>query len=395
MRVAFLNTYCNGSTGRIIDSIKEACLNNQIEVLSIYARGVSNKHQTTSFQRYSRVGFILDALGTRLLDAHGLGNYYNTPRIIRKLEEFKPDVIHLHNLHGYWINYVLLFNYLKKKHDIKVVWTFHDCWHFTGHCTHFDYVKCNKWEQGCYKCIQTKEFPSSLFDYSKRNYRLKRNAFTSVKNMVIVTPSEWLKSKVKRSFLNRYEIKVINNGIDVDVFKPTPNKDLINSIKSRGYSSIVLGVAAYWNERKGLEYIQNVAMKRRDWYFVIIGAVKKDQLIQLENMQYIDRTENTDELCMWYSSADVLAQPTLEDTYPTTNLEAIACGTPVVTFPVGGSEEIVLKSGYGLVTKDKTEGALLEALEKSINNPYFSIKSDFVLDSRKTFEKYVDLYKTV
>ncbi len=395
MRIAYLNTYCNGSTGRIIGSLREICQEYGIDTMSIYSRGVEVSKRNNSFRYHNIIEFFLDALCTRLLDAHGLGNIFNTIRIIRRLKEFSPDIIHLHNLHGYWINYIILFRFIKKYH-IKVVWTFHDCWHFTGHCTHFDYVKCYKWKTCCHHCEQTKEFPSSCLDFSKRNYYLKKKVFSSIYELVVVTPSFWLKEQVQQSFLQRYDIEVIHNGIDLNVFYPSTNNQLRKSIIDQGFKAIVLGVAASWNERKGLSFIQEVANKRKEWYFVIIGSTRVEQRIQMSNIVYIDRTENVNELRDWYSAADVLAQPTLEDTYPTTNLEAIACGTPVVTFPTGGSKEIVRESGWGLVTKDCTSTSLEESLVVIIcDNKIMDLDSSFELDSRKNYLKYIDLYNSV
>lgn len=391
MRIAYLNTYSNGSTGRIIGALKEICRDNDIEAISIYSRGPQLDDET-SYRHQCKAEFYLDALCTRFLDAHGLGNIFNTISIIRRLKCFNPDILHLHNLHGYWINYPLLFRYIKR-HNIKVVWTFHDCWHFTGHCTHYDYVKCDKWKRGCDYCIQTREFPSSYLDFSKRNYSLKKKYFTSVKDMIIVTPSAWLKEKVKQSFLKGYRIEVIHNGIDLGVFKPSSNPVIREDILKKGYHAIILGVAATWNERKGLEVIQEIAKHKKNWFFVAIGSTTEEQRVKLENMTYIDRTENINELKNWYSAADVLAQPTLEDTYPTTNLEAIACGTPVATFATGGSEEIVLESGRGLVTKDRTAESLETAIEIIVNNTAFIKKqSELELDSNKNFQRYIELY---
>lgn len=391
MKIAYLNTYSNGSTGRIIGGLKEICRDNDIEAISIYSRG-PQLNDETSYRHHCKVEFYLDALCTRFLDAHGLGNIFNTISIIRRLKRFNPDIIHLHNLHGYWINYPLLFRFIKK-HNIKVVWTFHDCWHFTGHCTHFDYVKCDKWKKGCNHCIQTREFPSSYLDFSTRNYSLKKSSFTSVKDMIIVTPSAWLKEKVNQSFLKDYRIEVIHNGIDLSVFNPSSNTEIKEEILKQGYHAIVLGVAATWTERKGLEVIQEVARRRDDWFFVAIGSATEEQRVKLKNMMYIDRTENVNELKDWYSAADLLAQPTLEDTYPTTNLEAIACGTPVVTFATGGSEEIVIESGCGLVTKDRTAKSLEATIDNIVNNKALVKKqSALELDSNKNFRKYIVLY---
>lgn len=396
MNIAFLNAYGNGSTGRIVGELMKLCENAGYQVLSIYARGACARQDESVFKCHNIVGFYTDGFFSRLVDNHGLNNRLNTRGIINKLREFKPDIIHIHNLHGYWVNYPMLFKYIKEC-GAKVVWTFHDCWHITGHCTHFDFIKCEKWKSGCHDCEQLKEYPASFgYDGSKRNYAMKKKFFTSLDKMVIVTPSNWLKAKVKDSFFNKYDIRVINNGVDVDVFKPSDIINLRKEILDSGFDKIVLGVAATWNERKGLKDILEVANQESKWFFIIIGSIAGDKPTntELQNVLYIDRTENVQTLCDWYSAADVFVNPTLEDTYPTTNLESIACGTPVVTYATGGSEEIVRQSGFGEVTKERTP----KALHKSIINVFSVIpelKEDFNLNSKDKFTEYLQLYNSL
>lgn len=395
MRIAFLNAYGNGSTGRIVDQLKLLCERNGDTVISYYARESCQRSDHTTVRTLNKFDFYIDGLLTRIFDNHGLNSWWSTRSIIRGLKKFSPDIVHIHNLHGYWINYPMLFAYLKDS-GVRVVWTFHDCWHITGHCTHFDFIGCDKWKIQCHNCPQLNEYPSSSFcDGSKRNFLRKKECFCSIpkKMMTIVTPSEWLGLKVKESFLGGYNIKVINNGIDTSIFNPSKDTTLRNNILREGYKHIILGIAATWNERKGLSDIIEVAKIHNDWFFVIIGNIPEHSNadVNLVNIKHINRTENICVLRDWYSCADVFVNPTLEDTYPTTNLESIACSTPIVTYATGGSEEIVRKSGFGEVTKERNSKCLESSIIKVLSQNY-TVAEDFNLDAKQKFAEYMNLY---
>lgn len=395
MKVLFLNAYGNGSTGRIVDSLKTECRKKGIEAISIYARETCNS-PSSSVRCFNKIDFYLDAFFTRIFDNHGLNSIFNTRKILKIIDDFAPDIIHIHNLHGYWINYRMLFKYIKEN-SIKIVWTFHDCWNFTGHCTHFDYIGCYKWTKECFCCPQKREYPTSFFrDESKKNYKLKKACFSKIDNLIVVTPSKWLEEQVKKSFFKENSVRTINNGIDVSKFK------YVNSVKrkkilSKNYSHIILAVAGDWVPKKGLSIIVEMAQMKKEWMFVIIGNIpaNKDSLIKKENIMLVKRTESIEELAEWYSCADVFVNPTLEDNYPTTNLEAIACGTPVATFPTGGSVEIVEKTGYGIVSKEKNTSSLLVAIEKMIENmPQYGEYRE-LLDAKVKFREYIQLYEEI
>lgn len=395
MKIAFLNTYGNGSTGKIIDELKKTCLKNNIVTISIFSREFCRSPET-SIRCFSKLGFYFDALMTRLFDRHGLNSFNNTRRVIKELSKFNPDLIHIHNLHGYWINYKMLFKWIKKNNK-KVVFTLHDCWLFTGHCTHFDYIGCEKWINGCYKCEQKKEYPTSWFGiFAKRNYFLKKKYFDMLcpTNVIVVTPSNWLNDLVKKSFLNKFKSYVINNGVDLEIFH-SYNTNFRETYKIND-KHIVLCVANYWNERKGLSYVLDISLMRKDLFFVVIGKIKNDNFEQkdYQNILFIERTENQEQLAMWYSEADVYLNTTLEDTYPTTNLESIACGTPVLTFKTGGSPEIVDATGCGMVI-DRNVGAindgLNELLSKKMKHQNININFD-LLDAKKKFDEYINIY---
>jgi putative colanic acid biosynthesis glycosyltransferase len=361
MKVLQINSVCGiGSTGRIATDIHQVLIEQGHESWIAYGRGKAYKSNNTikvgnDFSNYLHVA------QSRLFDGHGFGSIAATKSFIKKVDDLNPDIIHLHNIHGYYINIEILFEYLKSSRK-PVVWTMHDCWAFTGHCAYFDYVGCEKWKFGCEKCPQKKVYPKTIgFDNSKLNYQKKKALFTSIDNMTIVTPSKWLANLVEDSFLGKYPIKVINNGIDLDVFKPTSSnfREKYNLDKK----FIVLGVANVWDRRKGLTDILDLSKRLDDKYKIVIVGLNKKQLDDIpENIIGITRTNNIKELVEIYSEANVFLNPTTEDNFPTTNLEALACGTPVITYATGGSVESIDKS-CGVVTEEKNELKVYEAIQ--------------------------------
>ncbi len=324
-------------------------------------------------------------------------SYFSTRSFIKQIKKFHPDVIHLHNLHGSYINIPTLFEFIKAN-NIPVVWTLHDCWAFTGHCSHFTMVHCDKWKTGCYECPQYNEYPCSLFDNSKKMYRLKQEWFTGVKNLTIVTPSEWLAGLVKQSFLEDYPVKVINNGIDLSVFKPTPSNFREEYGIPKG-KFIVLGVAFGWGKRKGLDVFIELSkrLEQDKFQIVLVGTDEKVDKQLPKNIISIHRTQNQTELAEIYTAADLFVNPTREDNYPTVNMEAIACGTPVVTFDTGGSSECIDETCGCVVSCDDIEGLEVEIRKIYVNKPY---TAEACLEQARQFERncrfleYVELYKT-
>ncbi|PJN80969.1 hypothetical protein CWE04_06000 [Thomasclavelia cocleata] len=237
------------------------------------------------------------------------------------------------------MNIEILFKYLKDHPEIKKIWTLHDCWAFTGHCAYYTYAKCDKWQICCnVKCPNKWEYPKTLFSNIESNFNKKKEVFSGIENMILITPSKWLKSEVEKSYLKNYQVEVINNGVDTNVFKPTSSdiKKQYNIENKR----VILGVASVWDKRKGLDtFIELSKQLNSEYQIVLIGLNKKQIKILPKNIIGISRTENIQELVKWYSVAEVFFNPTLEDNYPTVNLEAIACGTPVITFDIGGSPE--------------------------------------------------------
>lgn len=333
MKVLMINSVCGiRSTGRICTDLAEVLEQNGHECKIAYGREtVPEKYQKYAVRIGSDFGVKLHALQSRIFDNAGFGSKRATERFVEWVKEYDPDVIHLHNIHGYYINIEVLFKYLAEANK-PVVWTLHDCWSFTGHCAYFSYVGCDKWKTGCSKCIQKKSYPSCiLFDRCKKNWLLKKDLFTSVKKMTLVTPSKWLASLVKESYLGKYLVKVIPNGIDLDVFKPSPSdfREKNGLVGKR----IILGVASVWDKRKGFEdFIELSKIVDENTKIVLVG-LSKAQLPNLpKNILGIERTDNAKELAKIYTAADVLFNPTYEDNFPTVNLEAQACGLPVISY---------------------------------------------------------------
>lgn len=395
MRVLQINSVCGvGSTGRIATDLYKVLEEHGHECLIAYGRGTAPEG-INSYKIGTNLDNYLHVARTRLLDQHGYGSKKPTIELVKKIKEYNPDVIHLHNLHGYYLNLEVLFNYLAESNK-PVVWTLHDCWAFTGHCAYFDYVGCDKWKSECDNCIQKKKYPTSfLLDKSQKNYLLKKNIFTSVKDMVIVSPSEWLSKLTSESFLSKYQIKIINNGIDLNVFKikKTCFKDK-NNLHDK---IIILGVASYWEKRKGLDtFIELSKILDSKYQIVLIGISEKQKKYIPNNILTLSRTNNINELVEIYNAADVFLNPTLEDNFPTTNLESIACGTPVITYKTGGSPESINDDcGYVIEEENVYEiKRILELHEKEFKSFFYSncIKNSFKYDKHKKYLEYIELY---
>ena len=385
-KILFVNSVCYGSTGKICKDLYDLAEDHGYECCIAYGRGKAPKEYKTI-----KIGNQLDiyshVVKTRLFDSHGFGSKNATKKFLKQLDNFKPDIIHLHNIHGYYINIEILFNYLKKHNEIKIIWTLHDCWAFTGHCAYYIYSQCEKWKNDCKQCNYYKEYPKSKKCNSSDNFINKKSIFSGLSNMTIVTPSDWLNEEVSSSFLRNYPIKVIHNGISIDNFKYTnlQLKDKYN-LKDK---KLILGVASIWDNRKGLnDFLELSKYLNGEYHIVLVGLNDKQQKELPKNILGIQRTENIDELASWYSEADILFNPTLEDNYPTVDLEAQACGTPVLAYDSGGTKETLFSTSK--IVKDVND--FLENLD-CINEmkKNYEIHTD-KLDAKLLFKQYIDLY---
>lgn len=401
MNIAHINMIHYGSTGKIMLQIAETSRRHGHKAITCSTFPYDKYDKTPEYKgefHYMYGSFrenMFHYYWGSMTGMNGTGSYYGTLELIKRLRAFRPDIVHLHNLHKFCINIPVLFNYLKNNH-IRVIWTLHDCWAFTGHCPYFTMVKCEKWKIRCNHCPQPKVYPKMYMDSSKIMYSLKKKWFTGIQDMTIVTPSQWLADLVGESFLNHYPIRVINNGIDIEKFKPIPS----NFRERYGIHSnefIILGVSFGWGERKGLDVFQRLSQRLPTNYRIVLVGTDKyiDELLP-DNVISIHMTQSQQELAQVYSSADLFVNPTREDNYPTVNMESIACGTPVLTFNTGGSPEII----------DETCGMVVEcddvdSLEKQIRlicekHPYSveaCLRKAKQFDKNDKFAKYVELYE--
>lgn len=351
-----INTVCNGSTGKIMGDIQRKAMQNGYYTLSIYGRRKGFK-DLNCVKVGGFFSFWFHVIITTFFDKQGSGSYFKTKKIVQILRKENPDIIHLHNIHGYYLNYKVLFKYLKDEYKGKIFWTFHDCLPFTGHCPYFIYVNCQKWKTECYHCPNKRKYPTSLFlDSSKSNYKNKKELFRGIPNLTIITPSDWLHRLVKQSFLKEYEVVTIHNTIDKNIFKPSKDEQVIDKYKLTKSKKIVLGVASIWEERKGLKDFYVLANILGSEYQIVLVGLTKKQIRKLPtNIIGIARTENQRELAVLYSSAFVFVNPTYEDNYPTVNLEAIACGTKVICYDTGGCREQIDDSNGFIVSVGNIE----------------------------------------
>ena len=395
MNILQVNSVCGiSSTGRIAESIGHLLTEKGHESFIAYGRGVYCGRESSK-RIGSDVQVAVHAFMSRLTDRQGLYSNRATKELISLINTRKPDIIHLHNIHGYYLNYYILFSYLQKA-NIPIVWTLHDCWPFTGHCAFFDYIGCEKWKTQCCNCPQKKEYPSSyVLDYSHENYLLKKESFSSVKNMVIVTPSEWMAGLVRESFLSDKKTAVINNGIDTTIFsrKEKNDDDVLKkyNIDSLSSKNIILGVANTWSKRKGLLDFIELANRLPDEYKIVLVGIPKDQIDNLHaNIIGLPRTDSADDLAALYRTASVFANPTYDDNYPTTNIEALACGTPVVTYDIGGSAEPI-PNKKGVVAKGDVDGLLA-----AITGELYSVDvQEGQFEASQKYKQYISLYESI
>ncbi len=387
------------STGRIMQEIGDLALQNGWKSYIAYGKGRDGIKpcQSQIIPVGGKWSTLWHGVQTRLFDNHGLASTRATRNFVKQIEEIAPDIIHIHNIHGYFLNYQVLFDYLSKC-GVPVVWTIHDCWLYTGHCYYYSYAECNKWQTGCNRCPQQRKFPASLlFDRSARNYTDKKAAFTSMpKDKLIIVPvSNWIKDEMQHSFLSEYQFRVIHNGINTDVFRVCDTRKVASRYGLTG-KHIFLGVASIWSKEKGLgDFIQMAEMLKGDEQIVLVGIKPEERKLLPENILGISRTENVQELAELYSLADVFINPTWQDNYPTVNLEAIACGTPVVTYQTGGSVEAVTEQTGFIVKQGDLRGLIESArtIRQHGKSCYRPLCREYALKYFNKEDRYADYFR--
>lgn len=389
-RLLQINSTANwGSTGKIAEQIGERAIEHGWESYIAYGR-YANKSKSHLIRIGSRLGQAWHLIISRLLDRHGLGSVWATKRLIKQIKKINPDVIHLHNLHGYYINYKLLFEYLNST-DTPIVWTLHDCWSFTGHCAHFVEAGCYRWQDRCSDCPLLRQYPKSLHDRTKRNFKLKQRLFTANKNLTLVPVSNWLAGFIPQSLHKQHQHTIIHNGINIDVFKPT---------RTTEHKHInILGVSSVWDDSKGLgDFYQLRELLSSERYDITLVGLTSEQIAALpRGIQGRTRTNSIDELVNLYNEADIFINPTYADTFPTTNLEAMACGTPVITYRTGGSPESI-SPDTGVVVEQGSIDGIVRAIDEFAHQSrrYYSEvcrrRAVEHYDKNICFERYITLY---
>lgn len=380
------------STGRITESIGKLAMEKGWECYIVHgARYVKRPSKMYSIQTDNVWQEYLHYAESLFFDRQGLASRITTRKVIEQIRVIAPDIIQLHCIHGSYLNYKLLFEYLNST-NIPVVWTFHDCWAFTGHCAHFVTANCKKWkEEGCHDCPLKGEYPKSFVDRSERNYRIKKELFSANKNLHIVAVSEWLANFTRESFLGDKDLRVINNGIDINLFKPDAEKslDVFN----------IIGVASAWNADKGLfDFFKLRETLPKDYQITLVGLTESQIKRLPVGIKGLSKTDSIEQLAEFYSMANVLVNPTYADSFPTVNMEALACGTPVITYNTGGSPEIIdTKTGFVVEQGDVAglTSAILTMKKKPLSSADCRKRAVRLYNKDERFVEYIKLYESL
>ncbi len=336
------------------------------------------------------ISLLFDAQG------RGLASYVETKLLIRKIKKLDPDIIHIHQIHGSYINYQILLKYLAKTRA-KIVFTLHDCWYYTGHCTHYDYHGCMKWKDGCHDCTQLHEYPRSLFrDSSKKNYSLKKELFTSISNATFITVSKWLEGEARRSFLKNLDIRTIYNGVDLNVFRFNPNTNLKLHDDSK---YVLLGISNGWDKMKGLDdYFKLREMLPNEYKIILIGVIYGQEKNFPKGVIGVPRTANVQTLVEYYSECDIVMNLSYQESMGMTTVEGMACGKPSIVYDRTASPELVdEETGFVVKAGDIQEvvDAVISICEgKSSCNPISCRKrAELFYNKDIQYQKYIELYK--
>lgn len=394
-----INTVCNSSTGQIMHDIQKKAEEEGYSTASFVGR--RKPYADLKCEKFGNgLSFWLHVSINTVFDCQGYGSYFATKKLIRRLREEKPDIIHLHNLHGYYVHIPTLFKYLKTEFEGRLFWTFHDCWPFTGHCPHFVIAKCGRWMAGCYGCPQKSLYPISFFlDASKKNYENKKRMFTDVNNLTIITPSEWMKGLIEESFFKGFDIRVVNNGIDTGIFSPCTDNGKMRKILAKynipDNKKILLGVASVWEKRKGLDtFIELSSAMGSEYAIALVGLSKRQIHSMPSGIIGIERTENKSDLAILYSLAHIFINPSMEESFSLVTVEAMACGTPVIVLDTSAVKELVCPDN-GIVLSEYGVADYNEAivrLERLGLTSEQVAKTAQKYDVRKVMSEMVSLY---
>jgi len=389
LKVVQINSvYGIGSTGAIAQNIGKVLSENGIENYVFYSGGIKTAEKRGI--KYMSNFFVKCNAGlAKILGNYGFNTFFGTIKLIRKINKINPDIVQIHNIHGHNVNLSIFFKYLKKK-NVEVIWTFHDCWAFTGYCPFFSKEDCNKWQTMCDKCPRASEF-SFFSDKSKKQYLRKRKALTSVDKLLIITPSKWLAELVKKSYFKDYEVRVINNGIDLDIFKPTKS-DYREKYGLQNKRIILSSPKGHTEPFKEL----NELIDKEKFAIVLLGVSKEEAKNLPDNILSLPKIRNKEEMAKWYTLADVFVNLSLEDNFPTVNIESLACGTPVVTYDTGGGPEII-DENTGITVPPRDVAAAWDAVKEVLKGESSEAKcierARALYNAKDRFNDYYELYK--
>lgn len=390
-----INSVVNiGSTGRITEQIGSFIINKGWESYIAYGR-VACSSTSKLIKVGDKWGQKLHGLHTRILDRHGLASACATYQLVKEIQSHNPDIIHLHNIHGYYLNYKILFDFLAEQ-STPIVWTLHDCWAFTGHCTHFSDINCLKWQTHCFECPKKRNYPESLFlDNSYNNFEYKKKYFNKLSNLTLVTVSHWLASMVNQSFLSKHPLQVIHNGVGIHDFYPKADTVELNAKYGFNNRKVLLAVATSWSKNKGWEdYIKLAELLPAEYVIVLVGVTKKQNALLPPDIIGIERTESLQELARLYSHAEVLLNLSYQETFGMTTIEASACGTPTIVYNVTASPELVTEETGAIVESGNIPG-VMKAIEEIVSKGkqcYIQACRQLVLNNFNMDDRYKDYY---
>jgi len=399
MKLLLINVALNcGSTGKIVEGIGGLALSQGWDVYVAHGARYVNKSGLHNYQISNKAGEVLHYIESTLFDAQGRGSRCATKRFLKVIDEIKPDVVHIHNIHGCFLNYPILFRFLREK-DIPVVWTLHDCWSMTGHCAHFLRTNCEQWKKQCVRCPQKHDFPSSyLLDRCKYNYTLKKQLFTEMKKMRITTVSSWLKGVAEQSYLRKFPVDVVPNGVDTKRFVYTEGD--VRERYGIGDKKLVLAVASGFEERKGIhDFVKLSKVLSKEYQLLLVGTNDSDKKTLPDSVIAVSRANGASELAAFYSAADVLLSLSYEETFGLTIVEAMACGTPAIVYDNTAQPELITPETGSVVANGDVEG-VKKAIEEvcAKGKAYYSEacrEHALHYDEKKSYQKYLDLYVQV
>lgn len=389
-----------GSTGRLAEDLGDVALKAGWKSYIAYGRDVRPSHSElvrigTNFDIYAHV------LKTRLFDRHGFGSKHATKKIIKQIDEIKPDVIQFQNVHGYYLNLPVILNYITEK-DVPLIWSLHDCWSMTGHCAHFALEDCEKWKVECNHCPLLKDYPASWgWDSSKRNYQEKKNLIEAIPRLTIVSGSEWIASIARQSYFKNRDIHVIPDGIDTDIYSPQCDTAELRKINQLEGKFVIMASGTAWPYYKGLDDFAKLRAVLDDNYAIIIVGMQEKEIPSLpKGLIGIPRTKTPQELASWYSMADCVMSLSRLESFGLTPVEGFACGTPAIVYNNAALPELitektgfVVEPGNILDVKEKVE--LLRGMGKNAFTKDCRRIALEKYDRYKCYQQYLSLYNSL